>query len=54
LIGKNVEVQTVQGTSTSGSVSAISFRTGEPRLTVTVGGTTLTDVKLSDVMLVLR
>ncbi|MFC4312687.1 flagellar hook assembly protein FlgD [Steroidobacter flavus] len=52
IIGKNIEVQTSSGSSTVGSVTAVSFRTGEPRLTVNASGTTITDVKLSDVMLV--
>lgn len=52
IIGKNVELQTAQGSSVAGSVTAVSFRTGEPRLTVTANGTPITDVRLSDVMLV--
>jgi len=52
IIGKSIEVQTSSGSSTVGNVIAVSFRTGEPRLTVNVSGTTITDVKLSDVMLV--
>lgn len=52
IIGKSIEVQTSSGSSTVGSVTAVSFRTGEPRLTVNANGTTITDVKLSDVMLV--
>jgi len=55
LVGKSVEVRTVQGSSVStvGTVTAVSFATGEPRLTVAaVSGTTLTDVRLSDVVLV--
>lgn len=53
LIGKRVEMQTTQlGTSTVGPVTAVSFRTGEPRLTVTVNNTPVTDVRLSDVVLV--
>ena len=40
LIGKTVEVRPPPG-STVGSVTAISFRTGEPRLTLTADGTTL-------------
>lgn len=52
IIGKNVEVQIGNGASTVGSVSAVSFRSGEPRLTVTVSGTAITDVRLSDVMLI--
>jgi flagellar basal-body rod modification protein FlgD len=52
IIGKNVELKTAQGGSVSGTVNAVSFRTGEPRLTVTSNGTPITDVRLSDVMLV--
>ena len=55
LVGKSVEVRTVQGSSVSavGTVTAVSFATGEPRLTVTtVNGTPLTDVQLSVVVLV--
>lgn len=51
LIGKAVEVRTAQG-STVGTVAAISFRTGEPLLTLTSNGATLIDVKLADVVLV--
>lgn len=49
IIGKNVDVTTAQGSSVAGKVDAVSFRTGEPRLTITVGGSVLTDVRLSDV-----
>lgn len=52
LIGKRVEVRNAQGGSTVGTVSAISFRTGEPRLTLTSNGTTLVDVSLADIVLV--
>lgn len=52
IIGKNVELQTAQGGSVAGTVNAVSFRTGEPRLTVNSNGTPITDVRLSDVMLV--
>lgn len=52
LIGKNIEMRTAQGGSTVGTVNAISFRTGEPRLTVTSNGTTVVDVRLSDVVLI--
>ncbi len=52
LIGKRVEVRAAQGGSTVGTVAAISFRTGEPLLTLTSNGTTLVDVKLSDVVLI--
>lgn len=51
LIGKRVEVRTAQG-STVGTVAAISFRTGEPLLTLTSNGTTLLDVRPADVVLV--
>lgn len=52
LIGKNIEMRTAQGGSTVGTVNAISFRTGEPRLTVTSNGMTVVDVRLSDVVLI--
>jgi flagellar basal-body rod modification protein FlgD len=52
IIGKQVELRTSIGNSSTGNVTAISFQTGEPRLTVTAGGSTFTDVKLSDVVLV--
>jgi hypothetical protein len=52
IIGKNVDFQTPTGSSQSGTVKAVSFRTGDPRLTVDVSGTIVTDVRLSDVMLV--
>jgi flagellar basal-body rod modification protein FlgD len=51
LVGKNVEVRNAQG-STVGSVTAISFASGEPRLTVNSNGTTFVDVRLSDIVLV--
>lgn len=51
LVGKNVEIRSAQG-STVGNVTAISFATGEPRLTVNVNGTTFVDVRLSDIVLV--
>ena len=51
LIGKQVEIRTIQG-SQVGTVKAISFATGEPRLTVDANGTSLIDVKLSDVVLI--
>jgi flagellar basal-body rod modification protein FlgD len=54
MIGKKVDVQTANGSSTSGTVTAVSFRSGEPRLTLDLSGTTLTDVRLSDVITVLR
>lgn len=53
LIGKRVEMQTaLAGGSSTGSVTAVSFRTGEPRLTVTANSIPVTDVRLSDVVLV--
>lgn len=52
LIGKNVEIRNAQGGSNVGTVDAISFRTGEPRLTVNVSGSTIVDVRPSDVVLV--
>lgn len=52
IIGKNVDLQTTTGSSQSGTVKAVSFRTGEPRLTVDINGSIVTDVRLSDVMLV--
>lgn len=52
LIGKRVEVRTAQGGSTVGTVAAISFRTGEPLLTLTSNGTTLVDVRLADIVLI--
>jgi hypothetical protein len=52
LIGKSVELRTGQGSRT-GTVTAVSFATGEARLTVTAtGGIPFVDVKLSDVVLV--
>lgn len=52
IIGKSIELQTSNGGSTVGNVTAVSFRTGEPRLTVNANGTTITDVRLSDVVLI--
>lgn len=47
LIGRTVDVRTDAGKST-GTVSALDFSSGEPRLTVTLpGGTSLTDLSLS-------
>lgn len=54
MVNKKIEVQTASGSSSSGTVIAVSFRSGEPRLTVDLNGTTLTDVRLSDVVTVLR
>lgn len=48
LLGKTVDVSTETGTS-SGTVSALSFTSGEPRLTVkTSSGNLLTDISLAN------
>lgn len=52
LLGRTVEVGAADGGSTVGSVTAISFTSGEPRLTVTSNGTPFVDIQLSDVVLV--
>jgi len=58
LIGKSVEVSTSSqsgatgSTSSSGTVSAVSFATGQPLLTVTTSGNTLTNVPLTSVTLI--
>jgi flagellar basal-body rod modification protein FlgD len=52
LIGKNVEVRTAQGFNVVGNVTAVSFRTGSPLLTVNANGTTLIDVRPADVVLI--
>ncbi|HKQ14199.1 MAG TPA: flagellar hook capping FlgD N-terminal domain-containing protein [Steroidobacteraceae bacterium] len=52
LIGKQVEVRNAQGGSSVGTVAAISFRSGEPQLTLTSNGTTLVDVSLADILLI--
>lgn len=51
LIGKQVELRGTQD-GTVGNVTAISFATGEPRLTVRTSTTTFVDVRLSDVSLI--
>lgn len=51
LVGKNVEVRDAQAAGV-GSVVAVSFASGEPRLSVKTATTTLVDVKLSSVSLV--
>jgi flagellar basal-body rod modification protein FlgD len=51
LLGKNVQAGS-QISSTVGEVTAISFASGTPLLTVKTATTTLVDVKLSDVSLV--
>ena len=52
LIGKNVEVRTAQGFNAVGNVTAVSFQTGSPLLTVNANGTTLIDVRPADVVLI--
>ena len=52
LIGRQVEVRNAQGGSSVGTVAAISFRSGEPQLTLTSNGTTLVDISLADILLV--
>lgn len=53
LIGKSVEVSASTGaTSAVGTVSAVSFSSGQPLLTVTTSGNTLTDVPLTSVTLI--
>jgi flagellar basal-body rod modification protein FlgD len=52
LIGRQVEVRNAQGGSSVGTVAAISFRSGEPQLTLTSNGTTLVDVSLADILLI--
>ena len=51
LLGQQVEVQGASGAGV-GEVTAVSFRTGEPALTVKTTSATLVDVKLRDVTLV--
>ena len=53
LIGRSVDVRTSDGAAASGKVSALSFASGEPRLTVTLNnGSTLSDVSLSNLITV--
>jgi flagellar basal-body rod modification protein FlgD len=51
LVGHSVEVNSASG-SGAGTVTAVSFASGEPRLTVKTATQTLIDVHLSDVILV--
>jgi flagellar basal-body rod modification protein FlgD len=51
LMGKSVEIRGSEAAGV-GEVTAVSFATGEPRLTVRTPATTLIDVKLSSVRLV--
>jgi flagellar basal-body rod modification protein FlgD len=52
IIGKKIEMKTSLGNSLAGTVKAVSLRTGEPLLTVDVNGSMITDVRLSDVVLI--
>jgi flagellar basal-body rod modification protein FlgD len=49
LMGKTVQAGT---TNQVGTVTAISFSTGEPLLTVTTAGATVVNAKLSDITLI--
>jgi flagellar basal-body rod modification protein FlgD len=51
LLGRTVDVATAAG-SVTGVVGAISFASGEPRLTIRTASTTLVDVRLSQIALV--
>lgn len=51
LIGRNVSVQTDTG-SVFGSVTTVSFSTGQPRLSVLAGSTSLVDIPLNRISLV--
>jgi len=52
LIGRTVDVQTASGTQT-GTVSALNFSSGEPRLTIrTSTGVTLADLSMASLMAV--
>jgi flagellar basal-body rod modification protein FlgD len=51
LLGQEVEVQGASGAGV-GEVTAVSFRTGEPLLTVKTAATTIIDVRLRDVRLI--
>jgi flagellar basal-body rod modification protein FlgD len=57
LVGKKVQVTDSQpgvngSSSASGTVSAVSFATGEPLLSVTTSSSTLTNVPLTNITLV--
>lgn len=52
ILGKRIDMKTSLGSSLSGTVKAVSLRTGEPLLTVDVSGSMITDVRLSDVVLI--
>lgn len=51
LLGKTVDVTNSTGGTSTGSVSALSFTSGEPRLTVKLpDGSRLTDISLSNLI----
>ncbi len=52
IIGKSVSVASSAGTETLGKVDSVTFRTGQPLLTVSVNGSFLPDIPLSSVTLV--
>lgn len=52
LLGKSIEIAGEQNAGAVGQVTAVSFATGEPRLTVRTDTTTLVDVRLSDINLI--
>ena len=52
LIGKTVQIGSNGGAS--GTVTAVTYTSGEPKLTVKTSGTTLVDVRLPDVQLVFQ
>ncbi|HWM69327.1 MAG TPA: flagellar hook capping FlgD N-terminal domain-containing protein [Steroidobacteraceae bacterium] len=51
LMGKTVQAGADQANAV-GTVTAISFSTGEPLMTITTASSSVTDVKLSDVTLI--
>lgn len=57
LLGKSVQVNSAQSgatgaSSAAGTVTAVSFASGQPLLTVTTSSNTLTDIPLTDVTLI--
>jgi flagellar basal-body rod modification protein FlgD len=52
LIGKTVQVTSSAGTSTEGRVETVSFRTGQPMITVGTGTSAVPDIPLSSVVVV--
>lgn len=51
LVGKQIELRGALA-GLVGTVSAVTFATGEPKLTVTTSSTTFVDVRLSDISLI--